>query len=618
MHLILIETSGNQNYIFATNKLRENVGASELTYRVGTQWVLEAVEDAGGPLGMWPDDGDTSQLRRNLLDARRNRPITEDGVVVEVIVATSGKALLLVKEHEVGRRIVQNVTMKALEYAPGIDVCGVIEKFEWENESLHEANKAVHRKFEEVRSARPAPAMRFLRIPVVRECATSGLPAAIWHVPKEGDGIKVDARSAPTLAKWNFRIPYKDRMNSMLLRHGIRVKFAENVDTIAKQLEEATDWLAVIHADGNGLGQIFLDFGQHADCHMPDSNRSYAAANSKYVDALRRFSLALDLCTERAFMSVLKRWVDKHEWLKADRKGRLRLPLLPIVLGGDDLTVVCEGPAALQFTREFLNAFEDATMGGREGALAFNAEEAEVVRIVPTIAEAALGDARLSACAGIAIIKPHFPFSAAYELAEELIKSAKQVKDIVTKPRKEEKPQSESWPCSAIDFHVLYDTTASELDEIRRQLMKDAGRTKLHARPYVITPLNRLTGATSTGQEWAKNHGWEELRARVEAILQSDKDDEQRRSLPNSQLHHLRAGLFLGQAGANARYELISHRYDDDKLATLRKFAELDGGLFFNDRDSKNRQFCATKLLDAMDAANFWVREKTIDGGSGK
>ncbi len=108
MYLVLLETSGNQNFIFSTNKLRENIGASELTYRAGTLWVMEAVATIN--TGQTPEYSSSTSFRDILLDPRLNRSI--DNAKIEVIIATSGKALLLANDREDAKQVIQSVTKK--------------------------------------------------------------------------------------------------------------------------------------------------------------------------------------------------------------------------------------------------------------------------------------------------------------------------------------------------------------------------------------------------------------------------------------------------------------------------------------------------------------------------
>ena len=546
------------------------MGASEVTYRVCSQWVLEAIA-AITRKPLWTDDAD--QLKENLLDVNLNPPIERDDCLVEVMVAASGKALLLTRELNHAKQIIQQVTLKALKEAPGLDVCGAIAEFDWKQDQLAQVSRGLHQRFEVVRSLRPSPELRFLRLPIVEECRTSGLPAA--DLDQEPDGFVAKSNVSLSKKNWadyalgNQGRKIDGRLPQLLRNTGYRFIKSTN-ELLDQQLQ--VEWLAVIHADGNGLGEIFIKLDQHIGEAPPNCH-----PNRHYVNQFRAFSLELDCCTRRAFLKAIEVFPKNASNSEPDP-----LKLVPLVLGGDDLTVVCDAKFALSFTKKFLENFE---------------LETQESSVIATIAANAfkLPSGKLSACAGIAIVKPHFPFSTAYQLAKELTQSAKVVKDYVKK-------DNQLIPCSAIDFHVLYDTHGTQLETIREKLTFASKKTRLYNRPYVVSDVEQvmqLAGNQDNLRQWLRSHEWAELEKRVTALLKDD--DEGRRCLPNSQMHALREGLFMGRKGADGQYALIRRRYKDKGITHIA--ATDDSSLFWQDAITQHH---VTGLLDAMDIADFW------------
>lgn len=556
-YLVLLETSGNQNFIFSTNKLKENIGASELTYRAGTRWVLDAVAEINETpeLRQWNNSQDLREILRN---KDLNPAIEQGDKPIEIIIATSGKALILARTEETAKDLIRRVTQRAIAEAPGLNLSGVFVQIQdWDKDkSLDEAIRQVHKTFEETQPYRPTAEARFLRLPIIADCSFSGLPASDLEYTPENERVPISRVSASKrqAAEAGIRRLHQIPSKEMTL------KLTDNIN----QLEGDLDWLAIVHADGNGLGQIFLNF---AEC------LGTAPSNREYISAYREFSLELDECTEAAFEKAIQ------EAFKKEDKDNKPVSLVPLIVGGDDLTVVCDGKAALKFTQVFLSQFEAQT---------------EQKTVIGKIAKKQFGVGRLSACAGIAIIKPHFPFSVAYGLAESLIKSAKSVKQTVTTPDSDPKSKT-PFPCSAIDFHILYDTTQIDLDRIRRNLQPEPN-TYLYNRPYVVTELEKLDSAQ--GKDWASQHDWNRLCDRVNHLKSDNEGDSAK--LPSSQAHALRSALFLGRDAANAQYALIQQRYP------LKPFAENDDqtSLFYQTQEENKIRFHTT-FLDALDAKDF-------------
>ncbi len=570
--LVLLETSGNQAYIYATNKLRENMGASELTRLAGTKWVLDAVKKLTHQ-DLYREDPE--ELQRALTNHLQNPPIEEDGTLVEVVEAASGKALLLVHDEtddgKVARGIVSEVTLRALTEAPGLDIKGVVVQFDWSAPcSVPDALRRAYHRYEELRTSRPGPESRFLRLPVVAECATSGMPASEVDEGEENDE-KESAISMQTRAKRDVAGAIQERTTDVDAPREWRFAYKLSDD----------GWLAIVHADGNGLGQVFLHFEDFCkDDGIPVTNR-------KYVDTLRAFSCAVDVCTHKAFARAVESIVPYVKGKDADTNT---LPMRPLVLGGDDLTVICDAKIALPFAEEYLRRFEEMTM-----------QEDVITPIAKRMTRGTIEKAWLSACAGVAIVKPHYPFFAAYSLAEELVSSAKGSKKKMLQEQDEN--LTWSWPCSALDFHVLYDSSSMELKDIRDKLTVDNGATLLYGAPYLVTPQKKMDSVGEGQREWAALHSWEQLKTRVEVLRQ--KDEEGRWKLPSSQIHELRAALFGGRAAADRSLQLIAHRYpvaialmDRNRSSLFERSIKLNG--------PKGAGYVyVTQLLDAMEMKDF-------------
>ncbi len=544
--VVLIETASNQRTIFQTNRQRENLGASELIYRVGTRYVLEAV----GEKDAAEIAADPAKLDQWLLDARRNPPLVDSPTApdAEVVVTTSGKAIVLVRDRTRGEAIVSHVTRWALLACPGVTVRGALAEVEGganpTAQQLDEAIARAHRRHEELGALLPSNDLRFPRVPFVEDCVSSGLPAApVWD--ENGGG----ALAAPLAARREAHKAAVDRMSAALQTN----RLTRRIQDLEKK---GYTWTAVVHADGNGLGSVFLNFASEAF-----GGKARTASFRHYIEKLRQFSIGIDQCTRKAARAAIdKTWPNAKE-----------VPLIPLVLGGDDLTVLCDGAKAIPFTVNFLRSFEEQTCQCKA-----------VTAVVPD---------GLSACAGIAIIKPHFPFHRAYELAEDLIGWAKTVKE---KARRADGTRA---PCSAFDFQIVFDTSVNDLDEIRsRMTARDDPCSSLTFRPYVVSDSKRLGGLT--GKDWLALHHFDKLEE-CKKLLRKPAPEKSHRDdglvLPRSQQHVLRWALNEGKAIANARLDEIRHRYDLEwhKLAP-------QGSLFVPTRDGTS-----TYLLDAMDLADL-------------
>ena len=201
---------------------------------------------------------------------------------------------------------------------------------------------------------------------------------------------------------------------------------------------------------------------------MPPRFRSYSRKPPRFQWFVMEVNYRLDGVVKQA---VAKAWEKVTEIAREDKL--LGPPVVPVLVGGDDVTVYTDGRYAIPFAEAYIRHYEELT------------EKDELLKQLAVVA-GAKKPGPLTASAGVAIVGRNFPFHIAYDLAEGLVSRGKKLGK-----------KKETVPCSTIDFHVLRDATVLDPDDT---LDEYKGRTQ---RPFLIGHYapQRIGDATTTSSE---------------------------------------------------------------------------------------------------------------------
>ena len=251
----------------------------------------------------------------------------------------------------------------------------------------------------------------------------------------------------------------------------------EGPQTIQEITPPVLSSVGVVHIDGNGVGAIMRDLGKAFKgvcCHLdsleePAYNHKDNPCNideGRFQWFIMEVNYRLDGVVKAA---VAAAWKDVEDYAR----GRQAPPVVPVLVGGDDLTVYVEGKFAIPFAEAYIRHYEELT------------EKDELLKQLAVVA-GAKKPGPLTASAGVAIVGRNFPFHIAYDLAEELVERGKKLG---------KKPGTV--PCSTINFHVLRDATVLDPDDT---LDEYKGRSQ---RPFLIGHYapERIGDATTTSSE---------------------------------------------------------------------------------------------------------------------
>ena len=420
---VAIEVGGIQKYIFATGKLKEMIGASQIVYIVADSLPKEVAKELGLTAQNEPQEGTGWYL---------------------VLQNNAGALRLLMPDMRSANKFMQTFSRMALARFPGLPLFGTAtEGVQWSVEGLSEARRKSTDEVNRQRATSPVPAGMLMQ-PFVQAARLDGLPAVQPDKNDTAISLLSEAKRAPSLlnaATERLKITFNDALATVLPKN-TEIVWPDDFALLCNSAERAR--IALIHIDGNDLGKLFLKKSEEGGGRIRSATES--------TRAMAALSCLVDESNTQAFLEALVATVKTD--LKENAKNRKSpgydyvVPIRPLLMGGDDLTLIVRADLALPMVDAFVSAFEKIT-----------AEKGEA----------------LSVGAGMLIMPASYPFAKAISLVEELMENAKKL----TANKEGKRP-------SSLDYLVLTGDVEADLRCLRQRVYTANDGRKLTAKPYIL------------------------------------------------------------------------------------------------------------------------------------
>lgn len=394
VNAILFDVQSIQKYIFANNKLKANVGASYIVDRLFEEVLCKDV------ILQLESEADITSWK-----TRRDSIISLPASVYVAYIG-GGKALILIGNDHTNmiESIIKTFTSQVLTQYPGLKVgvtTGTVTIEDIDERQLFKQLKNNQYTLN--------PILRPANTGLTTICDYSGDTADT--VINFGDGERLVATSFTS--KFNAFEAANARLKKDLFgTEDIEWVFPSEFDELGqnKSTENSKTGIndiAIVHIDGNNMGARFIS-----------CNR---------LEEKSELSEKVATKTLESFKSLIQWIIDKYDVLTKNLELTDKmLPIRPIIVGGDDITFVCNARIAVQ-AADFLMQELLSDNNGMS----------------------------IDSCAGIAVIPTSYPFFRGYQMAEQLCDSAK------SKMRTYNKVSKSCW----LDFAFLHGETAPTLEQ---------------------------------------------------------------------------------------------------------------------------------------------------------